>query len=123
MGDNGKYSVTRLGMITFPREHGAPLTLKNVMYVPVLKKKLVSVAMLEDRGCDVIFSKGKTFLRHIAMGQVNNIWIWVNNLYKMEVEEYVALSTKAKRVQSRDVGELWNRRLDYLHHGDLKILQ
>ena len=62
MGDNGNYSVTGLGMITFKREHGTPLTLQNVMYVPRLKKNLVSISMLEDRGYDVIFLKGKAFL-------------------------------------------------------------
>lgn len=59
MGDDGKYSVTGLGTITFKMENWAPLTLKNVMYVPELKKNLVSVSMLEDRGYDVVFSKGK----------------------------------------------------------------
>lgn len=59
MGDDGKYNVTRYGTITFQKEHEAPLTLKNVMYVPMLKKNLVSVAMLENRDYDVIFSKGK----------------------------------------------------------------
>lgn len=46
INNGGKYSVTGLGMITFQREHGATLTLKNVMYVPRLKKNLVSIAML-----------------------------------------------------------------------------
>eukprot|EP00253_Pinus_taeda_P007721 PITA_07721 len=68
MGDNGKYSVTGLGSIDFQREHGAQLTLKNVRYVLELKKNLVSVSMLEDKGYDVIFLKGKVFLRHIATG-------------------------------------------------------
>jgi len=61
MGDEGKYSVTGVGTITFQREH-APLTLKNVMYVIRLMKKLVFVSMLKDKGYDVIFSKGKAFL-------------------------------------------------------------
>lgn len=100
MGDDRKYSVTRLGTFTFQREHGVPLTLKKFMYVPGLKKNLVSIAMLEDRGYDVIFSKGKAFLRHIATGQVKKIRIQVKNLYKIEVEECVALSTKSKWVQS-----------------------
>jgi len=43
------------------------------MYVPRLKKNSVYVSMLEDRGYDVIFSKGKVFLQHIAMGQVKKI--------------------------------------------------
>eukprot|EP00253_Pinus_taeda_P024812 PITA_24812 len=123
MGDNGKYSVTGLGTFTFQSENGAPLILNNVMYVHRLKKDLVSVSMLEDRVYDVIFSKGKAFLRHIAMGQVKKIGIRVKNLYKLEVEECDALRTKAESVQIQDVGELWHRRLGHLHHGALKIIQ
>jgi len=65
MGDDGKYHVSGEGTVVFQREHGAPLTLTDVKYVPGLKKNLVSVAMLEDKGYDVVFSKGKVFLRHI----------------------------------------------------------
>ena len=57
-----------MGTVAFQREHGAPLTLTDVMYVPRLKKSLVLVAMLGDKGYDVVFSKGKAFLRHIATG-------------------------------------------------------
>jgi hypothetical protein len=56
------------------------------MHVPGLKKNLVSVAMLEDRGYDVVFSDGKSFLRHKAMGQVKKIGIQVKNLYMLEVD-------------------------------------
>jgi hypothetical protein len=123
MGDDGRYSVTDIGTVTFQRESGSPLTLKDVMYVLGLKKNLVSVAMLEDHGYDVIFSKGKAFLHHIATGQVKWIRVRVKNLYKLDVEDCVALSTKAEKVQSRDIGELWHRRLGHLHHGALKIMQ
>ena len=68
MGDDGKYHVSGEGTVVFQREHGAPLTLTDVKYVSGLKKNLVSVAMLEDKGYDVVFSKGKVFLRHIATG-------------------------------------------------------
>jgi hypothetical protein len=62
MGDDGRYSATGIGTITFQRESGKPFQLKNVMHVPSLKKNLVSVAMLEDRGYDVVFSSGKAYL-------------------------------------------------------------
>ena len=62
MGDDGRYSVTAFGTITFYRELGNPFLLKYVMHVPVLKKNLVSVEMLEDKGYDVVFSDGKAFL-------------------------------------------------------------
>jgi len=66
--------------------------------VPGLKKNLVSVAMMEDKGYDVVFSKGKVFLRHIGIGQTKRIGIRVKNLYKLEVDDCVALSSKAELV-------------------------
>jgi len=68
MGNDGKYRVLGEGTVVFQRDHGDPLTLTDVNYVPDLKKNLVSVAMLEDKGYDVVFSKGKEFLRHIGIG-------------------------------------------------------
>ena len=62
MGDNGWYSATEIGTITFQRESGKPFQLKDVMHVPGLKKNLVSVTILEDRGYDVVFSNGKAFM-------------------------------------------------------------
>lgn len=41
----------------------------------------------------------------------------------MEVEDFFALSTKAEKVQSGDIGELWHRKLGHLHHGAFKIMQ
>ena len=100
MGDYKKHSVNGFGMIAFQRDHGAPLTLKNFICVSGLKKNLVSISVLEDRGYDVIFSKGKEFLRHIATGQVKKTGIRVKNIYNLELEECASLSTKAERVQS-----------------------
>ena len=123
MDDNGKYSVSRVGTVASQREHGAPITLTNVKYVPVLKKNLVSVTMLEDKSYNVVFSKGKAFIRHIAMGQTKRIGIQVKNLYKLEVDDYASLSMKAELVQSQDIGELWHRRLGHLHRRALNIMQ
>ena len=89
------------------------ITFRDVMYVPGLKKNLVSIAMSEDRWYDVIFSKGKAFLCHIAMGKEKRIRILVNNIYKLEVEYCVSLSTKVEKVKSPDIGELWCKRLGY----------
>eukprot|EP00253_Pinus_taeda_P017345 PITA_17345 len=110
MGDDEKYHVSGEGMVMFQGEHRAPLTMTDVNYVPGLKKNIVSVAMLEDKGCHVVFSKGKVFLRHIGTGQTKRIGVRIKNLYKLEVDDYVTLSSKVELVQSQDVGELWHRR-------------
>jgi len=55
--------------------------LKEVMHVPGLKKNLISVAMLEDKGYDVVFSKGKAFLHSNTTGDTQKIGVRVRNLY------------------------------------------
>jgi len=72
LGDDRRYSSIRISTIlTFKRELGSPLLLKDVMFVQVLQKNLISIAFLEDYGYDVIFIKGKEFMRHIATRKVN----------------------------------------------------
>eukprot|EP00253_Pinus_taeda_P013713 PITA_13713 len=83
MDDDERYSVSGVGTVAFQREHGALITMTDVKYVPRLKKNLVSITMLEDKGYDVVFSKGKVFLRHITMGQVKQIDSRVKNLYAL----------------------------------------
>ena len=123
MGDDGRYSVTTIGTITFERDSSKPFLLKDVMHVLGLKKNLVSVTMLEDRGCDVVFNEGKYFLRHKTTSQTKRIGIRVKNRYKLEVDGYAAMMGKEEEVVSWDKGELWHRRLGHLHHGALNILQ
>ena len=68
----------------------------DVKYVPGLRKNLVSITMLEQKGYDVVFSKGKVFLRHVTTRQVKQIGSQVNNLYALEVQDACkALRSKA----------------------------
>jgi hypothetical protein len=115
--------VTGIGTITFQRELGKPFQLKDSIHVPGMKKNLVSVAMLEDRGYDIVFNDGKSFLRHKTIGQVNKIEIQVTNLYKLEVYGYASMMGKEEKFVSWDEGKLWHKRLGHLDHGALKIMQ
>lgn len=68
------------------------------MYVPGLKKNLIVVFVLEDKGYDVVFSKGKYFLRHVAIRKEKQIAIRVKNIYKIEVEACATLSSKEEKM-------------------------
>ena len=92
--------MTKIGTITFERDSGKPFMLKYVMHVLGLKKNLVLVAMLEDRGYDIAFSDRKYFLRHKTMGQAKRIRIQVKNIYKLEVDGCAAIMGKAEEVVS-----------------------
>jgi len=57
------------------------------------------------------------------MEQVKQIRVHVKNLYKLDVEECVALSIKVEKVYRHDVSELWYTILVHLHDGTLNIMQ
>ena len=79
--------------------------------------------MLEDRGYDVVFSEGKYFLLHKAIGRAKNIGILVKNLYKLDVDACTTLMGKVEKVVSQGEGELWHMRLGHFHHLALKVMQ
>jgi len=62
-----------IDVVTFQRESSSVLRVKDVMFAPGLKKNIISFAVLEDHVYVVILNKGKSFMRHIAMGQVKHI--------------------------------------------------
>jgi hypothetical protein len=62
IGDEKCYKVEGVGSISFRLESGARLHVDEVLYVPGLKKNLLSVATLEDKGCWVILKDKKEIL-------------------------------------------------------------
>src|ERR1700728_1379350 len=111
MGDDGRYSATGIGTISFERESSKPFVLKEVMHVPGLKKNLISVAMLEGKGYDVVFSEGKASLRSKTTGETRKIGVRVRNLYQLHVDGCAAMAGKAEGLVSQDDGKLWRRSL------------
>ncbi len=72
--------IKGVGTMIFKRKSGSLLHLKNVMYILGLKKNFVLVVFLEDKGYDVVFNKGKGYLKHYASGQVKQIGVRIENL-------------------------------------------
>jgi hypothetical protein len=55
MGNNAKCGAAGHGTVTFQRESGKPLMVKDVLYVSGMMKNLILVSTLEDRGYVVTF--------------------------------------------------------------------
>jgi hypothetical protein len=64
LGDNAKYNVKGVGTSTFQLDSDIPLQLNEVLYVPGMKRNLVSIFALEDKGYKVTFSEGKVLAWH-----------------------------------------------------------
>jgi len=59
LGDNSTHPVKGFGSIKFHLDSSESILLHDVMYVTGLKKNLVSICAMEDKGMIVAFIKGK----------------------------------------------------------------
>ena len=50
LGDNSSVKAVGRGPVSFQRDHRESMKLRDVLYVPGLKKNLVSVSRIEDKG-------------------------------------------------------------------------
>ena len=59
LGDNATYPMKGTGTVTLHLSQGQVLHLQDVLYVPDLKKNLVFILAMEDKGFKVAFIDGK----------------------------------------------------------------
>jgi hypothetical protein len=57
LGDNTKYAVRGQGTVQFQLESGGSFDVQEVLYVPGLKKNLLSISVMEDKGYEVNFGR------------------------------------------------------------------
>ena len=81
LGDDGKYTTRGVGTAGFERESSISRHIGDVLCVSGLKKKFIPVATLEDKGYDVIFSRGKAYPKHLAFVCKKQIGVRMKNLY------------------------------------------
>jgi hypothetical protein len=87
LGDNSIYTMKGVGTSTFQLDSDIPLQLSEVLYVPGMKRNLVSIYALEDKGYKVTFSDEKVLEWH---NNSHMDYSWVigvrqNSLYKLTV--------------------------------------
>ena len=78
LGDNKIDYVRGMGSTSLKLENGAKLHLNNILYVPGLKKNLLSISCLEDKGDRVAFVDGKVM-----------VWEKIQVLTKIGLLEFV----------------------------------
>ena len=85
MEDDYAFRAIGRGTITFQRESMSPMVLRDVLYVPGLKKNLVSVSMIEDRGLGVSFLDGhvRVFAKTTRPSASYTIGVNCEKLYKL----------------------------------------
>jgi hypothetical protein len=91
--DDVRYNVRGVGNYTFQLDSYMQLQLKKVLYVPGMKRNLLTISSLEYRGYKVTFSKGRVLAwhkdSHINCFEV--IGVRENNLYRLTIKLVQAL--------------------------------
>jgi hypothetical protein len=120
LGDDAKYAVKGEGTILFQLESGGSLEAQDVLYVPGLKKNLLSVSVMEDRGFVVMFKKGKVLIcpEGASPDTTMSIGVREGNLYRLKGKPVQALVH-----DSDNLCELWHKRMGHLHYRALPILR
>jgi hypothetical protein len=96
-----------------------PISFTDVLYVPGMKKNLISVSTLQNKGLEVTF-RGTKVLIHprgssLASGQV--IGVRDGKLFRLLFQPLHALAASSDN--NKQLCELWHRRMAHLHHGAL----
>eukprot|EP00253_Pinus_taeda_P033927 PITA_33927 len=114
LGDDMKYLVKGVGNVSLKLNQGNTIHLQDVLYVLDLKKNLVSILAMEDKGYKVTFNDGK-------------VRIWKNNVkyaftLGFRVDSLSQVSGILLGVMPCDTtlqSKLWHQRFSHLHYKDL----
>ena len=101
-------------------ESGNSIHLSNVLYVPGLKKNLVSISCLEEKGDRVAFVDGKVLVwsKDSKIEDARVIGICEGRLYKL-----LGQNAQALIHDEINPSELWHRRYAHLHYQALSSLK
>jgi hypothetical protein len=122
LGDDSVVKEFGSGIVSFQRDFLPPMLLRDVIYVRGLKKNLVLVSTIADRGNEVLFHNVHVFLypNVYCVTSAKVTGIQHEKLYKLMLHPVRALMHSTN---NGDLCEIWHRRMAHLHHGDLGILR
>ena len=62
LGDDYQYPIKGSGEYSYKLDSGKSITMKEVLFVPALKKKLLSTSALDAKGMRVAFTDGQVIM-------------------------------------------------------------
>ena len=121
LGDNRSHKFQGYGIISVYLPNGKMRQIHDVMYVPAIKKNLISASTITDNNLKVEFGKLGCIVKDVQDHyRVVPTGTRDGGLYKLDVTMkcHVALTSKAMST----VG-LWHHRYGHLNYNDLLLLQ
>lgn len=119
LGDDYQYPIKGVGETSYKLESGKLLKMKDILYVPGLKKNLLSISGLEKKGFRVAFLDGRVLMW--PKGKT------IDDAIVIRVEEGGLYKSKGKPDQALvhstiNPCELWHKIFSHLHYRALSIV-
>ena len=117
--DDSQYPIKGIGEASYKLDSGKSMKMKDVMYVPGLKKNLISISSLNKKGFRVSFVDGKFLMctRGKIVDDAVEFGVEEGGLYKLKGHADSTLATN-----TINPCELWHIRLAHVHYKYLPIV-
>lgn len=101
-------------------DSGIPLLLSDVLFVLCIKRNLISISALEDKGYHVAFADGKflAWKKNTSIQSACKIGVRHDSLYKLSTHPIQALAH-----DSTSSSELWHKRFGHLNFKTLSSME
>jgi hypothetical protein len=119
LSDDYQYPIKGVGEASYRLDSGKPMKMKDVLYVPGLKKNLLSISALDEKGFRVAFIDGEVLMwsRGKSIDDAIVIGVQEGGLYKLKGHSDSTLVHSTV-----NPSELWHRRLAHIHYKALPIV-
>jgi hypothetical protein len=113
LGDDYQYLIKGVGEASYKLDSGKPTKMKEVLYVPGLKKNLHLISALDEKGYRVAFVDGQVLMwpRGMTFDDAVVIGVQEGGLYNMKGRLDSTLIH-----DTVNPNELWHRRFAHLHY-------
>ena len=104
-GDESQYPIKGMGEASYKLDYGKSMNMKDVLYVPGLKKNLLSISSLDKRGFKVAFIDGKFLMwsKGKTIDDAVEIGVGEGGIYKLKGHAYSTLTTSTMNPLSYDI--------------------
>jgi hypothetical protein len=120
LGDNSKHAIKGVGEASLQLDLGKSLSIKDILFVQGLKKNLLSISSLEDKGFRVAFVDGQVLLwpKNSNINKATVIGVREGGLHKLKGHQEQALIQN-----SVSSSELWHQRISDSNYRTLLVLR
>jgi hypothetical protein len=104
LGTRAKHSVRGSGTVSFRLDSGETLRVSNVLWVPELRRSVLSVSEIERKGYHVMFRYGQVLLvpRRTSFRSTMVLGVREGNLYRLRGQPMGAMASRGRETEEEE---------------------